>query len=39
VIAVSEPPTGDRWDPELLAELGVAGDRMGAVTMFHVKPD
>ena len=39
VIVVSEPPTGDRWDPELLAELGVAGDRMGPVTMFHVKPE
>jgi 16S rRNA (guanine527-N7)-methyltransferase len=39
VIVVSEPPTGDRWDPELLRELGLEGDRMGAVTMFHVKPE
>lgn len=39
VIVISEPPTGDRWDPELLAELGVAGDRMGPVRMFHVKPE
>ena len=26
-IVISEPPSGDRWDPALLAELGVHRDR------------
>jgi 16S rRNA (guanine527-N7)-methyltransferase len=39
VIVVSEPPTGNRWDPELLADLDLIADRMGPVAMFHVKPD
>lgn len=36
VIVISEPPTGDRWSDELLAELGVAGERIGAVRRFTV---
>jgi 16S rRNA (guanine527-N7)-methyltransferase len=24
LIVISEPPTGDRWDPDLLAELGIS---------------
>ncbi len=31
---VSEPPSGDRWDPELLAELGAERVRCGGVSRF-----
>lgn len=34
-IVVSEPPSGDRWDRDVLTELGVAGERVGAVRVFH----
>jgi 16S rRNA (guanine527-N7)-methyltransferase len=33
-VVISEPPEGDRWDPTLLAELGVRGARRGAVRVF-----
>ncbi len=35
-IVISEPPLGDRWPPELLAELGLRGERAGAVRRFSV---
>jgi 16S rRNA (guanine527-N7)-methyltransferase len=35
-VVISEPPEGDRWDPALLAELGVVADREGAVRVFLV---
>lgn len=34
-VVISEPPSGDRWDPELLDELGVSSDRRGPVRVFH----
>lgn len=36
IVVISEPPTGDRWRPELLAELGIRriDDAMGAVAVF-----
>jgi 16S rRNA (guanine527-N7)-methyltransferase len=34
VIVISEPPAADRWDPALLAELGVTAERRGAVMRF-----
>ena len=37
-IVISEPPTGERWDPGLHDELGVSSERVGAVRVFHVKP-
>ncbi|MFT5432093.1 MAG: 16S rRNA (guanine527-N7)-methyltransferase [Myxococcota bacterium] len=36
-IVISEPPSGDRWPPELLSELGLQSSRVGAVQLFHVK--
>lgn len=36
VIVVSEPPGDDRWDPALLAELGLVARRVGAVRRFDV---
>ncbi|MEO6571221.1 MAG: RsmG family class I SAM-dependent methyltransferase [Ilumatobacteraceae bacterium] len=33
-IVISEPPTGDRWSAELLGELGLTSERLGAVRMF-----
>lgn len=33
-IVVSEPPSGDRWSPVLLAELGLDGARAGNVSIF-----
>jgi 16S rRNA (guanine527-N7)-methyltransferase len=36
-IVISEPPTGDRWNQALLAELGLESERMGPVRVFHVK--
>lgn len=34
-IVVSEPPSGDRWDPDLLAELGLSGQPHGHVRVFR----
>lgn len=33
-IIISEPPAGDRWNPTVLAELGVVGVRRGGVSVF-----
>jgi 16S rRNA (guanine527-N7)-methyltransferase len=33
-VVISEPPRGDRWDPELLAGLGVRRRRFGPVSRF-----
>lgn len=33
-IVISEPPEGDRWDPELLVELGLSARRVGPVRVF-----
>jgi 16S rRNA (guanine527-N7)-methyltransferase len=33
-VVISEPPAGDRWAPELLAELGVRRTVIGAVARF-----
>lgn len=33
-IVISEPPSGDRWPLELLAELGLSSHRQGAVRVF-----
>jgi 16S rRNA (guanine527-N7)-methyltransferase len=35
VIVISEPPTGDRWDPELVAALGLGSARVGPVRRFE----
>ena len=34
LIVISEPPTGERWRDELLAELGLHHERRGAVRVF-----
>ena len=34
-IVISEPPEGDRWPPDLLAELGLSARRRGAVRVFR----
>ena len=34
-IVISEPPTGDRWDPGLLEELGVVSVSSGTVRVFE----
>ncbi|HUF98870.1 MAG TPA: RsmG family class I SAM-dependent methyltransferase [Ilumatobacter sp.] len=34
-IVISEPPNGDRWDPALLNELGLAGEPRGRVRVFR----
>jgi 16S rRNA (guanine527-N7)-methyltransferase len=34
-ILISEPPEGDRWPVDLLAELGVSGRRRGSVRVFR----
>ena len=36
-IVISEPPSGERWDQDLLDELGLASERVHAVRVFHVK--
>ncbi|CAN5395514.1 hypothetical protein BH23ACT3_BH23ACT3_14520 [soil metagenome] len=33
-IVISEPPTGDRWSPALLASLGLRVERLGPVAIF-----
>jgi 16S rRNA (guanine527-N7)-methyltransferase len=33
-IVISEPPSGERWEPELLAELGLDSERFGPVRRF-----
>lgn len=33
-VIISEPPTGDRWDASLLAELGLDSHRHGSVRTF-----
>lgn len=38
-ILISEPPRGDRWPPDLLAELGLCSQRRGAVRVFRRLPD
>jgi hypothetical protein len=37
-IVISEPPTGERWDQDLLDELALESERIGPVRVFHVKP-
>jgi len=34
-VVISEPPEGDRWSPDLLAELRVFSHRRGAVRIFE----
>ena len=34
LIVISEPPDGDRWDPALLAELGLSVEKVGPVRRF-----
>jgi 16S rRNA (guanine527-N7)-methyltransferase len=34
VVLISEPPAGDRWPADLLEELSLTGERMGAIRMF-----
>lgn len=34
-IVISEPPVGDRWPSELLADLGVSGELVGQVRVFR----
>lgn len=34
-VAISEPPSGDRWDPRLLDELGLSSFRSGPVRVFR----
>lgn len=34
VVVISEPPTGERWRPELLADLGLTSVRVGGVRRF-----
>jgi 16S rRNA (guanine527-N7)-methyltransferase len=36
-IVISEPPTGERWDQDFLAELGLEAERCGPVRLFHVE--
>lgn len=36
-IVISEPPSGERWDQGFLEALGLEGDRVGPVRVFHVK--
>ncbi len=38
-IVISEPPEGDRWRSELLAEVGVAVEARGAVIRFRLGGD
>lgn len=33
-IVISEPPTGDRWDHELVSSLGLSHSRVGPVSVF-----
>lgn len=33
-IVISEPPSGDRWPPDLLTELGLMSEKAGAVRRF-----
>ena len=35
MIVISEPPDGDRWDRQLLAELGLESQRTGRVRRFR----
>jgi 16S rRNA (guanine527-N7)-methyltransferase len=37
-IVISEPPSGDRWSPVLLASLGLTSTRRGAVRVFEHLP-
>jgi 16S rRNA (guanine527-N7)-methyltransferase len=34
-IVISEPPAGDRWPSDLVAELGLCSERQGAVRIFR----
>lgn len=38
-IVISEPPSGDRWEDGLLAELGLRSRRVGAVRVFQAVTD
>lgn len=38
-VVISEPPEGDRWNSDLLAELGLRAERRGAVRVFHRSPN
>jgi 16S rRNA (guanine527-N7)-methyltransferase len=38
-ILISEPPEGDRWSADLLAELGLRSERRGAVRVFWREDD
>ncbi len=37
MIVISEPPSGDRWEPELLDRLGVVAEPVGRVRRFTVR--
>jgi 16S rRNA (guanine527-N7)-methyltransferase len=37
-IVISEPPSGDRWDPELIRSLGVVREPAGHVSVFRRLP-
>jgi 16S rRNA (guanine527-N7)-methyltransferase len=34
-IVISEPPAGDRWQPDLVVELGLCSERQGPVRVFR----
>jgi 16S rRNA (guanine527-N7)-methyltransferase len=36
-IVISEPPSGDRWEADLLEELGLQSERVGPVRRFTVR--
>lgn len=38
VIVISEPPSGDRWAPDLLDRVGVTSERRGPVRRFVTTP-
>lgn len=35
IVVISEPPVGDRWDPDVLESLGLNPVRCGSVTRFE----
>jgi 16S rRNA (guanine527-N7)-methyltransferase len=37
VIVISEPPERDRWDPDLVASLGLTSQRLGRVRRFEAR--
>jgi 16S rRNA (guanine527-N7)-methyltransferase len=38
-IVISEPPSGDRWDPEMIAAAGFTRTRVGPVSVFTTADD